>query len=158
MTLRRARFWLLAAAVLLGVAAVGVVAAAFAVPVREPKVAERRVAAKPQAAEIEALPPLKAFAGAWSLDLRRPLYDPPPSATAAQSPALAPPLAVSLTGTVVEPGHSLAVFAAPGGRTELKAVGESTGGAEVLSIDRDSAVLLHNGERVTLRVPRPAGG
>ena len=65
------------------------------------------------------------------------------------------PLAVTLTGTVVEPGHSLAVFSGAGGKVELKAVGESAGGAEVLAIRRDSAVVRHNGEPLTLRVPKP---
>lgn len=159
MNARRARVCLWSAAAVLAAGAGAIAVAAILMPVREPKVRATPSLTKPGAsASAESLPPLKAFAAAWSLDLRRPLYDPPPgSVTAAKTAKPPPPLAVTLTGTVVEPGHSLAVFSAAGGKVELKAVGESAGGAEVLEIGRDTAVVWHNGEQVTLRVPKREG-
>lgn len=107
-----------------------------------------------ESAQTPAEPPLASFAAAFSKDLRRPLYDPPPAA-APRSAATSKPaaLGVTLAGTILDPLRPQALFVTTGGKTELKAVGEKTGGAEVLAIERESATLLHNGRKVTLRVP-----
>lgn len=84
-------------------------------------------------------------------DWRRPLFDPPPTIPTVKE---APPLAVRLLGTIVEPGHSRAILLTPDGKTELKAVGETAAGAEVLNIQPDLVQVRYLQNTVDLRVPR----
>jgi hypothetical protein len=94
---------------------------------------------------------------AAKIDLRRPLFDPPPPvpvATPVQPPP--PPLTVRLAGTIIEAGHNRAVLRGSDGKTELKAVGEASGPAEVLEIAPDHCVVRYLGNRVTLKIERPA--
>jgi hypothetical protein len=90
-----------------------------------------------------------------SLDLRRPLYDTP---AAAAAPAQRPPLALKLAGTIVEPGHSRAVLVGPEGKVELKSVGQSVAGAEVLRIDPESVTVRYLDQEVQLTLQREKGG
>ena len=114
-----------------------------------------RPRAKSNAAQIEAahsaIPPLSAFSAGWDLDLQRPLFDAPKGRRAEKAVKRAP-LSVRLTGTVTEPGHSLAMFITNKGRIELKRVGQTTAGAEVLAIDENSVRLLYQEEEITLKV------
>ena len=106
-------------------------------------------------------PPLAAFAAVWDRELGQPLdpLDPPPVAPPTQPAAAAtdpPPPPVKLIGTVLEPNYSMAVFARADGRPELRAVGETAGGAEVLRIEADAVTVRYNGQPVVLRVERAA--
>jgi hypothetical protein len=86
-----------------------------------------------------------------ALDLRRPLFDPPPAPPAIEGPtvAAAEPEPATLAGTVIEPGHSYAIFVTPAGTNEVRTVGESTSGREVLRIE-DNQVTLRAGDRTTV--------
>lgn len=96
---------------------------------------------------------LASFAPAWSLDLRRPLADAPAgSADAAQSAGEILP--VRLVGTIVDPVRPRGIFLTTRGQMELRAVGETTGGAEVLGIDERSATLSIAGKPVTLEIEK----
>ena len=71
-------------------------------------------------------------------------------------PPLPPPaLSSNLKGTVVEPGHAYAIFGTAAGGTELRQVGERSGGGVVTAI-LDGAVTLDVGGRtVVIQVPHP---
>ncbi len=89
------------------------------------------------------------------LDLRRPLYDPP----AVQAPTQPPPsLALRLLGTVVETGHSRALLVGPDGKLQLKSVGDSLAGAEILRIGPDTVTVRHLDADVELKVERKQAG
>lgn len=116
-----------------------------------PPPADSRVAGGDQGASRDtALPSLAAFEPLTQLQLNRRLYDPPPPAP--PPPAPPPPLTVTLAGTIVEPGRNRAMFITRGGEYELKAIGETADGAEILAIDESSVRLRHHGEEVTLEV------
>jgi type II secretory pathway component PulC len=70
-----------------------------------------------------------------------------------------PMLNVTLRGTILERGYSVAVFETPESPVELRGVGELVGDegdeAEVVEIYRDHVVLRYQGQLVTL--PFPAG-
>lgn len=117
------------------------------------------------AGPVAADPPLAAFEAVWDRELGQPLDPPtPPPVAPATRPAMAfapPPPPAKLVGTILEPGYSMAIFARADGRPELRAVGESAGGAEVLRIESDAVTVRHNGRPLVLRVERattvPAG-
>ena len=109
-------------------------------------------------ASLQAEPTLAALQSAARMDLRRPLFDPPPPAPIVAAPPPAPPpLTVRLAGTIIEPGHDRAVLIGPDGKTELKAVGETSGPAEVMEIGTNSCVVRYLGNPVTLKIDRPGG-
>ena len=112
--------------------------------------------ARPGPVAAEA-PALSEFEKLWDVDLRRPLVDPAPAVPAAsviRAAAPVVPIGLKLAGTVVEPGHSVAVFVNPAGRSELKGVGDKAGPAEVMDIQTDHVTLRYNGSPVTLRVEK----
>lgn len=151
--IRRAKFWLWAACGAMTAGTAGLLALAILRPVGPPRLAAPGPATAPTDADVTGgLPSLAEFSEVWSMDLRRPLYDPPPT-TRQTTPPAAEALSVKLAGTVVEPGHSRAIFITAGGLTELKAIGDTTGNAEILAIDETSATLLYRGKRVTLETP-----
>ncbi len=101
--------------------------------------------------------PLSSFAAVWELDLRRPLVDKPVNARV--PPATPPaPLDLQLTGTIIEQGRSLAVFAGRDGKVELKGVGEAFRGGEVLLIEQDRVKIRYKGELVTLTLKKGPTG
>jgi hypothetical protein len=114
-------------------------------------------AARP-AGQAGAVPALAEFEKLWDIDLRRPLVDPPPAVAAAAAiarpPAGVAPVGLKLAGTVVEPGHSVAVFVNAAGRSELKSVGDKAGAAEVVDIQSDRVTLRYGGAPVTLKVQK----
>ncbi|MEM9109980.1 MAG: hypothetical protein AAGC72_08140 [Planctomycetota bacterium] len=81
------------------------------------------------------LPPIQAFETAWSLQLQRPLYDPPPVVQDKPPPPPPTPPSVRLAGTVVEPGRSVAFLRDRSGSTRVVQVGQVVDGAELLSIE-----------------------
>ena len=101
--------------------------------------------------------PLSSFAAVWELDLRRPLVDKPVNA---RVPPVTPPapLDLQLTGTIIEKGRSLAVFAGRDGKVELKGVGEVFRGGEVLLIEQDRVKVRYKGEQVTLTLKKGPTG
>jgi len=94
-------------------------------------------------------------------DLRRPLQDPPP-APGSRGPRGRPGAgsvgAVKLIGTADEPGHSMAVFLAPGGAIEVCGEGQSfklSGGGEVtvVAVDPNKVAVQIDGRRHELVMP-----
>ncbi len=161
MTTRHRKLALNAAAVALWGTAGGLVAAGVWLPVdaAPPLPATGHVATRPTTTTA----PFD-FGELADLELRKPLpaevAEAPkvPAVPAAVAVNVPPAVAVNLKGTVVEPGHAYAIFTTPAGGTELKRVGDRTGGAVVTAI-LDGAVTLEVGGRtVELRVPHPPAG
>lgn len=134
-------------AVLLGIGSIGVCLLGILAPYDIP----HSSGSSPTTAPVEqqtVLPPLQSFRAAYLVDLQRPLYDAP-----RKSPvAVQQPLQIRLAGTIMDPGFSRAVFAAPDGHTELKAVGEISSGARILTITDGSVTVLYNGQTSILHV------
>ncbi len=106
-------------------------------------------------AAIAARPPLAHFAIIYERSLRKPLFDAPPPTPLAAPPPPAPKLTVTLTGTVIEPGNTYALFKDQGESVKLVGVGETIAGAEVLQITEGSATVRFNGQEMTLTVAKP---
>jgi len=96
------------------------------------------------------------------LDLRKPLYDPPPAAShnaAAAAQVVANSLlSVRLVGTADEPGHSMAVFQKPDGAIEVCAQGQGfeLQGSEltVVTVQPHKVAVRYAGKRHELVIPR----
>jgi hypothetical protein len=174
MTVRQRQRAIHLVAGIVGLSGLAVFAAALAVPLDPgapgPDVqgAADGAAAAPAEAPAQATPDaagasLEDLARVCGMDLRRPLYDapsPPPAAGAAAPPAA--PMAVRLVGTIVEPGHSMAVFQKPDGSFELCAQGESVadagGAVAVTAINQDKVTVQYLGQTQELALPpNPAG-
>jgi len=95
--------------------------------------------------------PLSYYSVIWQRDLRGPLWDPPPRPVA-QRPK--PTLAVTLTGTIVEPGFTYATFTLNDGSTVLRRVGQEVAGAEIKTIVDGEVRVLFAGEYLTLELKR----
>lgn len=104
----------------------------------------------------EALPPLKEFDSFSRLDLRPALFDAPPPPPADPKPVAAPkrppPINFKLTGTILEPENSYALFLNPKGVVEFKKTGETIEGAEVLEISPDKVTVLYQEERIVMKI------
>lgn len=113
--------------------------------------------AKPPATASAAVPTLDEFARVWQKPLRRPIFDPPPTAPpiATSEPKRAP-LNIKLLGTAIEPGESLAMIATPPNTLEVRGLGDTIGeGAnqlEVVEIMPDRVVLRRQSERLVLEI------
>jgi predicted lipoprotein len=68
-----------------------------------------------------------------------------------------PPLALRLSGTVVEPGRSRAVMIGSDGKSQLRAIGDVVDGAELIDISADSVTVKYLGNPVVLK-PDKGGG
>lgn len=139
--------WLTAAVAGLGaaVAAIGLAAWPLRVTVESGATTDAgRAPAVPATGSTS--PSLESFQKVWDLPLRRPLIEaaPPPAVT--ESP-IAKPAAprVRLIGTIMDGHHPRGVFLAGLTSVELKAVGDTTGGAKVLAIEANAARLLFEG-------------
>lgn len=108
------------------------------------------------------LPPVESFRAIWANSLRRPLVDveeaptvsPQNTAAPAPAPSVAlPPLA--LVGTV---GTSLAMLRGADGSIQVKGVGDTISGAEVVAIRENQVDLRLNGSVTTLEKPRAEDG
>ena len=93
---------------------------------------------------------LSAFARLWDVNLRRPLYDSPTPAKTLPKPKPPAPLNMRLVGTMIEPGHSMAMFITKGGRIELRRVGQTVAQAKVVTIQADRVKLMYHGREHTL--------
>jgi hypothetical protein len=125
------------------------VVAGFVVAIDLP-VAQRSIdPASTQPGEAARPDSLDRYKVVWSRSLR----DLSPAAPAARATTDAGELHLSLVGTV---GHSLALLQTPEGGVEVRAVGETLGGAEVLSVEPLKVELRYNGRIVTLVKPPPS--
>ena len=94
--------------------------------------------------------------------LRRPLTDPPPPRPVPRPVTPAPPppptLEMTLVGTIIEPGNSLAIIADAAGEFDVKGVGESLElnppGVSVKSIESEQVQLQYRGETSTVKLDR----
>jgi hypothetical protein len=148
----------------LSIATVGCAAAAVLVVgwgIRLPAVGERTetktAAEQPNANEAVANahnePSKESFAQLCAVQLRRPLYDPPPPAPEVRQ---LPPLQVQLLGTIIEGENSMAILRSEQGKVEYRKQGDAIGPvdspATVVEIQGDAVVLNRAEERITLRV------
>lgn len=99
-----------------------------------------------------AVPAIESFEPIWEARLRGPLGDGEPElADAGRAPPAAgasPPL--TLVGTI---GTSLAMLRTPSAQVEVRGVGETLLGAEVVSVRPAQVDLRYNGRLVTLNKP-----
>lgn len=104
------------------------------------------------------LPALNAFDHAWQLQLRRPLFDPPPVKVEVKA-FVPPPLAYRLTGTVLNPGGAMAMFVGPQGKIEIRRVGQQIGEATILDIGQDRVRINYYDQtrELELTAPQPSG-
>jgi hypothetical protein len=93
------------------------------------------------------------YAVIYQRDLRRPLFDAPP-VVATTAPAPPPPMPVRLTGTVVEPGFSFAMFRSGTGESRMASAGEVIDGVEVVSIGDANVTVRFAGQVITLKVEK----
>ena len=113
----------------------------------------------PSISSVEKLPDtwpkLSTFAPLWTLDLRRPLYDvSPQSSEQPSSPRLPQVLGLRLTGTVIEPNHSIAMFITREGKVALRSVGQKVEQAQILEIMSDRVSVEHAGRQIDLVLER----
>ncbi len=137
-------------------AAVAVVALTILLPVRPPSPATQtdRTQVYKNPATTRSSTADTDFADVMDVELRAQdtgaAHTAPTSQTSIESP-----LGLKLTGTIVEPQHSYAVFENATGEMMIKSVGDHASGARVTAIDHDTVILQYNGQPLTLRVPRP---
>ena len=103
-----------------------------------------------------------------NLDLRRPLVDPPPPKPREVTPRPTPPApvrpaprpALTLVGTMVESGKSMAIIADASGNFDVKGVGESLSlsptGVTVERITSEQVDIQLNGSTTTLTIDKKA--
>lgn len=147
------RFLLWCGAAVLVLASVGTIAVAWVRPygASPPTNPHPSDATHPSNTPVQPLPELSAFERAWNLDLRRSLYDQPVPVAMKPAKRQTPSrLSARLAGTVIEPGHSVAMFITPGGKIELKSVGETMGAIKVLDITPEGVSVLHRGKKIDL--------
>lgn len=155
MNIQRTKLYLWSAACGLMLATVGVGATAslwpYDIPTLQNNSAPARRSSESQQKTVS-LPPLSTFGQVWSLNLRRPLIDEPKVAPtpAKKRSKPTPPLSARLAGTVVEPGHSIAMFITKNGKIELKGIGEKVGGAEVIEITSTGVSLKYHEKVIDL--------
>ena len=104
-----------------------------------------------------ALPPL--FADVALVDLRRGWTETPPTPVTSPEPVTVQNTAsvlpsIRLLGTVIEAGHTMALFSDANGKCQFKSVGDQVEGATILEIHDSVATLLWNDSRVDVAIPR----
>jgi hypothetical protein len=166
MSIRRTRHILTALGIAATTGAVGVAAWGLCWPCQVPAAQPRDRRDSPDdqrdaAATAETLS-LDELAKVWDQPLRRPLVDFAPGTAATKAAGSTPgapaasALNLNLVGTIIESGHSRAVFAMPNGAIELKGVGEIIGpsptGPEVVAIEPKHVVVRFQGQLTTVRL------
>ena len=154
------RFWLWMFAATCGGGAVLAVCLATSLPLANTQPRNFVNASSSKTTADSAALPLSAFSTVWDIDLRRPLVDSPPPAPQTIEPAAPPsaPPQFHLAGTIVESGHSVALFQQAGGKTEFKQVGQQIGGATIVSIRDDSVTVQWDGRELVVPVERAVVG
>lgn len=112
----------------------------------------------PATPRANGLPPLSDFAVVWERGLRGgveaapavAVIEPPVEPAPATAPATPP--ALRLAGTVVEPGHCLAMFLTPDSKLEFKSIGEEAAGARIVAITTSGVTVSFNGATFTLAI------
>jgi hypothetical protein len=155
----------------LGAAGAAVLAVGFAMPVELPVTASPapRGSATSLSKPVQAQTGRTAFAPQSALDelqrlsavdLRAPLFDPPPAlpAPAAEVPvAHRSTMTLRLVGTIVEPGHSMAMFQKPDGSIALCAQGQSIDEAAatvtVTHVSHHRVTVQFAGQSIELDLP-----
>jgi len=172
MNVRQRKRWMLAAAAVLAGGGVAVVVLGLGLPVEAPSArptvadpaGNRTAAVDPSTTGLAARGVLLAdLRRVASIDLRRPLYDPPqPERDAAATANPNAGLPVTLIGTANETGHSMAVLQRADRKIEVRRAGESfetpAGVVRVVGVDDRRVELKFNGRRHILEMPEPAGG
>ena len=103
---------------------------------------------------------------ASAMDLRKPLFDPPPPLTPAQAGAASAPTptmaSVRLVGTINEPGHSMAMFQKADGTIQVCATGDSIddagGKLTVTRIEGLKVTVQWGGQQRQLILDQPRNG
>ena len=156
MNIRRTKSQLGFTAVGLVLASVGVVVAAGWWPYQQHPIPDIQPV-KPQdipSSPAATLPALSTLASVWQLDLRRPLFDNPTRTITPTIKRAAPRLSARLAGTVIEPGHSIAMFVTKKGGIDLKSIGEMVGDAQILSITQNGVTVQRHGKKIDLSLER----
>ena len=119
----------------------------------ETKAAAEQPSAKDVVPNADNEPSKESFAQLCEVQLRRPLYDPPPPAPEVRQ---LPPLQVQLLGTIIEGENSMAILRSEQGKVDYRKQGDAIGPvdspATVVEIQVDAVVLNRAEERITLRV------
>ena len=110
-----------------------------------------KITAKPHATTA---PSLSDFEPIFAMDLRKPLVDPPKTDPAADALTEDSPLSVRLSGTIIEPGRSVAIFSTGLTKTTIRQVGQEINGAEVVSIESDTVTLRYQGQLRQLKLEK----
>lgn len=108
-------------------------------------------------APARSLPPLSEFEPVWKVRLRSAPANAPGSRALMQAPQSPLGLPLRLAGTIVEPGHSFAIFITGVGKIELKKIGETIADARVLEISEGSVSVSYRGQTVDLLVEKKQG-
>ncbi|TWU58430.1 hypothetical protein Poly51_12080 [Rubripirellula tenax] len=103
--------------------------------------------------------------------LRGPLYDPPapptrpavtppPPPPRTVKPAAAPPLALTLVGTIIDSQGRVAIFSDASGKFDIKSAGDTLeltpDGVTIETIESDAVTLNFQGRQTTVRLVREA--
>jgi hypothetical protein len=156
---RRINQILWSVAALLGVAAAAVLMLAMTLPLDVRAV--EPTAGRAAATQESSAPTLAPLEPVWNLRLRGELPAPaaqhePRVASAEVAPAGGDGVPVTLVGTV---GDSLAMLRGQGGTVEVRAVGETLDGVQVLEVRPARVSVRYNGRVVTLdKPPENEGG
>ncbi len=100
-------------------------------------------------------PAWKDYAKVVEIELRRPLYDPPPAPP--PPPPAKPALTIKLTGVILDPGRELAVFQTRSGSVEMVGIGQRIEKARLISIKQGGVVVEYLGEQVQLSLSDDGG-
>jgi hypothetical protein len=166
---RKRAIWLTAGA--LALAGAGAVAASVALPLKHPPPrpldlqaagAPARQAEAPHSAagdDVASTIDLRELRRLCAMDLRRPLFDPPPPAAAESEPQPEPriPMSVRLVGTIIEPGRSIAMLQKHDGSITLCAEGRTVddrgGPVKVIAVKENEVTVEYAGRSHTLQMP-----
>ena len=91
---------------------------------------------------------------AKSLDLRKPLFDPPPPPEVKKP---RPPLRIKLQATMVEPGNSMAMITGSDGKTTFKTIGDVIDNAEIIEITETQITVRYHDELVPILIEKTPG-
>ena len=85
-----------------------------------------------------------------SLDLQRPLFDPPPVKVQQAPPPPPPPLRLRLLGIVVEPDNTQAILTSGDETLHFAKVGDTIDNATIEAIEPEQVHFRYHGKQVTL--------
>jgi hypothetical protein len=151
--------WTLTAALAAGALVCAAVGVLSPVEVRSNAAPNPRKAPATSQASPDAQLSAAAFESIWALNLRKPLTDVAPDATAAQPDANANTVTSGgpfvLVGTI---GQSIAIIRTGTGAIEVKAVGELINGAKIVAVRPLQVDIEVGGARTTIAKPRDGSG